>query len=134
MFLSREIDIKLRQNYTKRAYARFCIKVVVLNRSYSTISQPIWKRLTKVLSVQVWIRYQCLGFCKRIILNCGFSTKMLRISTAGKHIGLIRIKKLDKRQYLPHYWSDQCLNGTVVNRTLHGGSLEILLTMDGYIS
>ena len=29
----------------KRAYARFCIKVVVLNKSYSTITQPIWKRI-----------------------------------------------------------------------------------------
>ena len=131
MFLSREIDIKLRQNYTKRAYVRFWIKVVVLNRSYSTISQPIWKRLTKVLSVQIWIRYQCLGFCKRIIFNCGFSTKMVCAFLLQENIW---IKKLDKRQYLPHHWSDQCLKSTVVNRTLHRGSLDILFTMDGCIS
>ena len=46
MFLSREIDIKLCQNYTKiipkRKYVRFSIKVVAaLNRSYSPITQPI---------------------------------------------------------------------------------------------
>ena len=36
MFLFRETDIKLCKNYTKTLYIRFCIKVVVLNRSYST--------------------------------------------------------------------------------------------------
>ena len=29
----------------KRTYVRFCIKVVALNRSYSTNTQPIWKQL-----------------------------------------------------------------------------------------
>ena len=36
MFLFRETDIKLCKNYTKTLYIRFRIKVVVLNRSYST--------------------------------------------------------------------------------------------------
>ena len=43
MFLSREIDcVKI---IPKRTYIRFCINVVVLNRSYSTNTQPFWKRL-----------------------------------------------------------------------------------------
>ena len=45
MFLSWEIDIKRCQIYTKiHINIQFCIKVVVLNRSYSTNTQPIWKR------------------------------------------------------------------------------------------
>jgi len=45
MFLSREIVLKLCQIYTKIIYMQFCIKVVVLNRSYSANTQPIWKWL-----------------------------------------------------------------------------------------
>ena len=41
MFLSREIDIK---NIPKRIYVRFCIRFVILKKSYSTNMQPIWKR------------------------------------------------------------------------------------------
>ena len=40
MFLSREIDIKLFQIYTK-IHMQFCKKVVVLNRSYSENKKPI---------------------------------------------------------------------------------------------
>ena len=46
MFLTREIVIKLCQNYTKTDICQiFFIKVVALNRSYSKVTQPIWKRL-----------------------------------------------------------------------------------------
>jgi len=45
MFLSQEIDKKLCINYTKLyTYVRFCMIFVLLNRSYSTNTQPIWKR------------------------------------------------------------------------------------------
>ena len=40
---------------------------------------------------------------------------------------LSELNTLEKRQYLPHYWSDKGFKVTVVNRTLpsvHGGSLE----------
>ena len=40
-------------------------------------------------------------FILLIIFNFGFSTSRLRISAAGKHIGI---------QYLLHYWSDKGLN------------------------
>ena len=42
-FCLREIDIKLCQNYAK-TYVRFCIWFIVLNRSYLTNTQPIWKQ------------------------------------------------------------------------------------------
>ena len=48
-----------------------------------------------------------------------------------KHIGIIRIITLsnpEKRQYLPHYWSDKGFNGTFERRalpSLHGGSVKI---------
>ena len=46
MFLTREINIKLFQNYTKAyIYIRFCIRFVVLNRPYSTNTQAIWKNV-----------------------------------------------------------------------------------------
>ena len=57
------------------------------------------------------------------------------ISTAGKHIGILRKKTLSnlkKRHYLQHYWSDKGFKSTFVNRvlpSLHGGSLEITLTV-----
>ena len=44
MFLSREIDMKLCQNYTKiygKKTMEFCITSVGLNRSYSTNTQTI---------------------------------------------------------------------------------------------
>ena len=44
MFLSREIDIKLCQNYTLIYIYENCIKAVGLNRSYSANMQTIWKR------------------------------------------------------------------------------------------
>ena len=44
MFLPRAIDINCVKIIPKRAYARCCIKLGVLNKSYSTITQPIWKR------------------------------------------------------------------------------------------
>ena len=44
MFLVWEIDIKLCKNYTKTIDVRFCIWFVVLNRSYSTNTQPIKKQ------------------------------------------------------------------------------------------
>ena len=58
----------------------------------------------------------------------------LRILLAEKYIGIIKIKhlNLEKRQYLPHYWSVKYFKGTVVNRempSLHGGSLEITLSV-----
>ena len=40
--------------------------------------------------------------------------------------------KKQKNAYLIHTWSDEAFKGTVVNRTmssLHGGSLEITLTV-----
>ena len=45
MFLSLEIDIKLCQKYTKTYIYQICRRVVVLNRSYSTNTKPIWKWL-----------------------------------------------------------------------------------------
>ena len=54
----------------------------------------------------------------------------MRISTAGKHLGIIR--NLENLQYLPHYRSDNSFKGTTGNRALssfHGGSLEITLTV-----
>ena len=42
--------------------------------------------------------------------------------------------KSGKRRYLPHFWSDQGFEGTLVNRTLpsvHEGSLKITLTILG---
>ena len=45
----------------------------------------------------------------------------LRISTAEKHTGIIRIKLFlnrDNRQYIPHYRSDKSKKGTVVNQAL----------------
>ena len=44
----------------------------------------------KTLSDQVWTKYQCLQFWKLLTFNCGFST--MRISTAGKYIGIITNK------------------------------------------
>ena len=43
----------------------------------------------------------------------------------------LTLLNLEKRQYLPHYWSDKGFKCTVVDRTLlslHGGSLEITPT------
>ena len=40
--------------------------------------------------------------------------------------------KIEKRQYLSHYWSDKNFRENVVNRersSLHDGSLEITLTV-----
>jgi len=79
----------------------------------------------KEMSDQVWLRYQCLLYWKLIIFNRDFSTKVTScISTAG-HIK--ELKHLGKRQYLPHYWSNQGFTGNVVNRVMtfiNGGSLE----------
>ena len=45
IFLSREIDKKnCVKCIRKFIYMQFCIKVVVLNRSYSRNTQPIWKQ------------------------------------------------------------------------------------------
>ena len=60
------------------------------------------------------------------LIICGFSTKVQMA-----HFYLILLN-LEKRQYLPHYWSDKGLKGTLVTRavsTCHGGSLEITLTV-----
>ena len=60
----------------------------------------------------------------------GFSTNL---TWAWKHTGIIKKKtlpNLEKRQYLPHYWSDKSFKGTVVNQALpflHGGSLTVSL-------
>ena len=53
----------------------------------------------------------------------------MHISTAGKQI--IRSKQFKRRQYFPHFGSDNDFKGIVVNRALpflHGGSREITLT------
>ena len=63
MFLSRENGITLCQNYTKTyIYVRFCIRFVVLNRSYSADKQSIWKQRyprgaweTQVAPIIIWI-------------------------------------------------------------------------------
>ena len=75
-----------------------------------------------------WIKYELeinvYDFKKLII--CGFSTKVQMA-----HFYLILLN-LEKRQYLPHYWSNEGLKGTLVTRavsTCHGGSLEITLTV-----
>ena len=53
---------------------------------------------------------------KLIIFN--FKTD-LRISTTGKQTGMIRTINLERRQYIPHYYSDKGFRkGTVVNRAL----------------
>ena len=45
MFLSREIDIKLCQIYTKiHIYIQFCIEIEDSNRSYSTNKQMIFNQ------------------------------------------------------------------------------------------
>ena len=44
MFLSVEIDIKMRQNYTKTYICKICIRFVVLHRLYSVNKQLIWKQ------------------------------------------------------------------------------------------
>ena len=44
MFLSREIDIKLCKNDTKKYICKILYKSYSINRSYSTNTQPIWKR------------------------------------------------------------------------------------------
>ena len=41
--MSREIDIKLCEIYTKNIYIQFCIKILGLNRPYSANTQQIWK-------------------------------------------------------------------------------------------
>ena len=63
MFLSREIDIKLCHIYTK-IHMQFYIKVVGINRSYSTNTKPIWKRRypTKTRESQVCYYYNFLFF------------------------------------------------------------------------
>ena len=55
----------------------------------------------------------------------GFLQTNLRISTAVKHIGYIKINTFinEKREYLPQYWPDNGFNCTVVNQalpSLHG--------------
>ena len=55
MFLSREIDKYCVKFIRKFIYIEFCIKVVVLNRSYLANTQPIWKRLYSVCIM--WQRY-----------------------------------------------------------------------------
>ena len=44
----------------------------------------------------------------------------------------LTLLNVEKRKYLPHYWSDKVFKGTVVHRvlsSLHGGSFEITLTV-----
>ena len=56
MFLSQEIDKKnCVKIIPKRAYARFCIKVVVLNRSYSATTQHV-KPVKCILAVSEYFQ------------------------------------------------------------------------------
>ena len=59
--------VPVREIIPKRTYVRFLIKVVAINRSYSTITQPIWKRLyltatwkSQVFSCHDWKQFTCL--------------------------------------------------------------------------
>ena len=65
MFLALEIDIK-----PKRIYIRFCIRVVMINISYSTNAQPIWKLLYPTGAWESQI-CSCYNF---LILFCIFNT------------------------------------------------------------
>ena len=58
----------------------------------------------------------------------------LHISTAGNRIWLVNqtLLNLEQQQYLPYYWSDKFVQGTVVNWTLpyfHGESFWTTLTV-----
>ena len=43
--------------------------------------------------------------------DCGFSIK---VTCKGN---ISELNTIEKRQYLPHYWTDKCFKGTVVNGT-----------------
>ena len=72
---------------------------------------------------QAWIRYQ---------LQCFYLLKWLTHFYCSKSFRNFQIFNLEKRQYLPHYCSDNGFVSTIVDRTflsLHGGSLNITLTV-----
>jgi len=104
-------------------------------------SDPSWKYnnalyttvFLKALSDQAWIN---VNDFENYLFSIEVSLQNdLRISPAEKHLLGIRMKTLfhlDNCQYLPHYWSYNGFNGTVMNRalpSLQGGSLEITLTV-----
>ena len=71
-----------------------------------------------------------------IIFNCFFFKSCLRISSAGNHSKIIRIRHFKPRKTIIFFYQyiDQIkvLKGTGANRELqssHGGSLEIKLTV-----
>jgi len=65
--------------------------------------------------------FQLLQFLNNLV------TRTFIVSTAGKHIEIIRNKlNLEKRIYLPHYWTNKGFKGTVVNRAFPE-SFEITL-------
>ena len=83
MFLTREIDIKLFQNYTKAyIYIRFCIRFVVLNRPYSTNTQAIWKNVTRTPTNGSAVLLSRVSICIKWPINCtpfwGSSGHMIR--------------------------------------------------------
>ena len=67
--------------------------------------------------------------------NCDCPTKETHIYTAEKTLKNVQnweFLSLEKRQYLPHYWSDDSFKGNVWNQaltSLHGGSLQITRTV-----
>ena len=77
--------------------------------------------LLKIVSNQIWIRYQCVYIFKTDNFQLWFLFKTdFRISTARKLLLELTIfKSIEKRQYLPHYWSDKGFRCTFVNRPLH---------------
>ena len=55
----------------KRIYMRFCMRFVVLNRSYSTNTQPIWKWLypTEAWESQICSCYSFFYFCLAFLID-----------------------------------------------------------------
>jgi len=50
--MSQEIDIKLCHKYKKQIYTRFCIRIVILNRSYLYIVRIVCITSLKPMAMQ----------------------------------------------------------------------------------
>ena len=73
------------------------------------------------LDINIYNLKNCL-FSNVISLQKWLAQFYCRIRHSPKNQYLMLLN-LEKRQYLPHYWSDQGLKGTIVNRalpSLHG--------------
>ena len=87
----------------------------------------------KPFSDQGWIRYSNVDnfekwlFSIVVSLQNGLAHFYCR-KTHWNHQNLTLVS-LEKRQYLPHYWSDKDFNCTVVNRAMHERKHKIVLTI-----